>query len=180
MLRAFAKLNPVRQKLLICGGGTLRDQLGSLAAELGIADRVQFLGLRRDIPDVMSAADAFALSSDMEGLPLVLLQACAAGLPIVATNVSGNPEVVIEGANGYLTPPGLPEVFAQAMTRMVALLPTERAALGVAGLSASRNCSKSSRSSTSGKISSIGCWMPRLVNHGAARWWWRKTRKVVN
>jgi glycosyltransferase involved in cell wall biosynthesis len=134
MLRAFAKLNPVRQTLLICGGGTLRDQLGSLAAELGIAGRVQFLGLRRDIPEVMSAADAFALSSDMEGLPLVLLQACAAGLPILATNVSGNPEVVIEGVNGYLTPPGAPDAFAQAMARIVALPAADRAALGAAGL----------------------------------------------
>jgi glycosyltransferase involved in cell wall biosynthesis len=70
----------------------------------------------------------------MEGLPLVLLQACAAGLPILATNVSGNPEVVIEGVNGYLTPRGVPEVFAQAMARMVALPPAERAALGAAGL----------------------------------------------
>jgi glycosyltransferase involved in cell wall biosynthesis len=134
MLRAFAKLAPVGQTLLICGQGILREELIALAAELGIAERVRFLGLRRDIPDVMSAADAFVLSSDMEGLPLVLLQASAAALPIVATNVSGNPEVVNEGVNGYLTPPGAPDLFAQAMARMVALPAADRAAMGKAGL----------------------------------------------
>ena len=134
MLRAFARLGPGPRKLLICGAGSLREQHIALAAELGFGDRVQFLGLRRDIPDLMSAADAFALSSDMEGLPLVLLQAGAAALPIVATNVSGNPEVVIDGVNGFLTPPGAPDVFADAMARLEALAPVDRAVLGHAGL----------------------------------------------
>jgi len=134
MLRAFAQLRSEGQTLLICGRGSLRDQLAALAVELGIGERVRFLGLRDDIPELMSAADAFALSSDMEGLPLVLLQASAAKLPIVATNVSGNPEVVIEDVNGYLTPPGAPDVFAQAMARMAALSRADRAALGQAGL----------------------------------------------
>ncbi len=134
MLRAFAKLAGGPSTLLICGVGTLRDSLIAMAAELGIGSRVRFLGLRKDIPDLMSAADAFVLSSDMEGLPLVLLQACAAALPIVATNVSGNTEVVIEGVNGYMTPPGEPDAFAAAMARMAALSPSDRAALGRAGL----------------------------------------------
>jgi glycosyltransferase involved in cell wall biosynthesis len=133
MLRAFAKLESPRNTLLICGSGSMLDQLAALATELGLANRVRFLGLRKDIPDVMSAADAFVLSSDMEGLPLVLLQASAAALPIVATNVSGNPEVVIEGLNGFLTPPGSPELFAKAMRRMAALPAAERLALGRAG-----------------------------------------------
>jgi glycosyltransferase involved in cell wall biosynthesis len=133
MLRAFAKLDPARNTLLICGSGSMRDSLVALAAELGLGNRARFLGLRKDIPDLMSAADAFVLSSDMEGLPLVLLQASAAALPIVATNVSGNPEVVIEGVNGFLTPPGSPELFAQAMQRMAALPPAERLAMGRAG-----------------------------------------------
>ncbi len=134
MLRAFAQLDRPRQRLLICGRGSLRDQLAALAAELKIADRVQLLGLRGDIPDLLSAADAFVLSSDMEGLPLVLLQASAAGLPIVATNVAGNPDIVIEGVNGFLTPPAGPEIFAQAMSRMAALSASDRAAMGAAGL----------------------------------------------
>jgi glycosyltransferase involved in cell wall biosynthesis len=133
MLRAFATLDPAHNTLLICGNGSMRDSLVALAAELGLGNRARFLGLRKDIPDLMSAADAFVLSSDMEGLPLVLLQAAAAALPIVATNVSGNPEVVIEGVNGFLTPPGSPELFAQAMQRMAALPPAERLGMGRAG-----------------------------------------------
>ena len=74
---------------------------------------MRFLGLRDDIAAIMRAADAFALSSNLEGLPLVLLQAAAAGLPIVATDVGGNTEVVVNGTNGYISPPGDPAAFAR-------------------------------------------------------------------
>jgi glycosyltransferase involved in cell wall biosynthesis len=104
-----------------------------LAGELGVGHRVRFLGLRDDIPDLMSAADAFALSSDMEGLPLVLLQAAAAGLPMVATDVSGNSEVVENGVNGYLVPPGWPDAFAKAMSDVESLPLPARMAQGLAG-----------------------------------------------
>jgi len=133
MFRAFAQLDSPRSTLLVCGQGSLRDQLVAVAAELGIGSRVRFLGLRSDIPELMSAADGFVLSSDMEGLPLVLLQACAAGLPIVATNVSGNPEVVIHGVNGYVVAPGAPDALAAAMDRVASLPRSERCAKGRAG-----------------------------------------------
>jgi glycosyltransferase involved in cell wall biosynthesis len=133
MLRAFTQLSSPRSTLLICGRGSLRDQLIALAGELGVGSRARFLGLRSDVPDLMSAADGFVLSSDMEGLPLVLLQACAAGLPIVATNVSGNPEVVIHGVNGYVVAPGAPDALAAAMDRVASLSRSERCAKGRAG-----------------------------------------------
>lgn len=134
LLRAFARLGNGLHTLLICGQGALGDELRALATQLGIADRVKFLGLRSDIADVMSAADAFALSSDSEGLPLVLLQASAASLPIVATNVGGNPEAVVDGVNGFLVPAGHFEAFAGAMSRVAALSAADRAILGSAGL----------------------------------------------
>lgn len=134
LLGALARLGKGGRTLLICGIGPLQDELMALAGQLGIADHVRFLGLRGDVPDLMSAADAFCLSSDMEGLPLVLLQASAAGLPIVATNVAGNPEVVIEGVNGFLTPPGDPEAFARAMSRVETLDAGQRSAFGEAGV----------------------------------------------
>ncbi len=134
LLGAMSLLGNGNRTLLICGVGPLRDELVALAAQLGVADRVRFLGLRGDVPDLMSAADAFCLSSDMEGLPLVLLQAAAAGLPIVATNVAGNPDVVGEGVNGFLPPPGDPEVFAAAMARMEKLDAGHRSAFGSAGV----------------------------------------------
>jgi glycosyltransferase involved in cell wall biosynthesis len=119
--------------LWICGQGSLRDELAALAGTLGISDTVRFLGLRDDVPALMSAADAFALSSDLEGLPLVLLQASAAGLPIVATNVGGNADVVVDGRSGYLSPAGDVDAFAANMTRVEALSAAERSKLGRAG-----------------------------------------------
>jgi glycosyltransferase involved in cell wall biosynthesis len=134
LLRAFAKLDrAVAGSLLICGEGSVRSELKTLAADLGILPRVRFLGLRKDIPRVLSAADAFTLSSDSEGLPLVLLQAAAAGLPIVATNVGGNAEVVVDGCNGRLVPAGDPERFAHAMAQILALSPEARRAMGESG-----------------------------------------------
>ncbi len=133
MLHAFARLGDGPRRLLICGQGTQRGALERLAGSLGIADRVRFLGLRDDIPAVLSASDAFALSSDLEGLPLVLLQASAAGLPIVATDVGGNAEVVVPGANGYLVPAGDPEAFAREMTRMESIGAASRASMGREG-----------------------------------------------
>jgi glycosyltransferase involved in cell wall biosynthesis len=135
LLRAFAGLGDGPRTLLICGQGSRRGELEGLAHDLGIGGRVKFLGLRDDIPAVMSAADAFALSSDLEGLPLVLLQAAAAGLPIVATDVGGNAEVVEPGVIGEIVAPGDPGAFSRAMLKIEALSPPERAAMGDAGLS---------------------------------------------
>ena len=133
LLRAFAQIDTEKSTLLICGIGSVAESLRDFTVELGIADRVQFLGLRSDIPDVMSAADAFAISSDSEGLPLVLLQASAAGLPLVATHVGGNAEVAVNGVNGCLVPPGDPAAFAQSMRQVMSLSQSDRHAMGEAG-----------------------------------------------
>lgn len=133
LLRALARLADRNATLLICGGGSLGEPLSALVRELNIGEQVKFLGVRSDIPDVMSAADAFALSSDTEGLPLVLLQASAAGLPIVATDVGGNAEAVVNNVTGFLTPARDIEAFAGAMSRLAALPAADRAALGHAG-----------------------------------------------
>lgn len=130
LLNAFARSRDQSSILLICGQGSLQDALTALTGQLGISHRVKFLGLRSDIPDVMNAADAFAISSDSEGLPLVLLQAAAVGLAIVATDVGGIGEVVVDGVNGFLVPPGDPAAFARAMDRLAAL---GGAAMGRAG-----------------------------------------------
>jgi glycosyltransferase involved in cell wall biosynthesis len=123
----------VAHALLICGQGSLLQELHALARTLGVEGHVHFLGLRRDIPRLLCAADGFALSSDSEGLPLVLLQASAAGLPIVATDVGGHSDVVIDGKTGILVPPDRPEEFFGAMRRLVDLSPAVRATMGAAG-----------------------------------------------
>lgn len=90
---------------------------------------VRFLGARADIPELMNAADALALSSSVEGLPLVLLEAAASGLPCVATAVGGVAEAVLDGHTGYLATPADVDALGAAMTRLRALPPEERAAL---------------------------------------------------
>ncbi len=136
MLRAFAQAQGRTQAqtvLLICGVGSMEEQLRALAQDLRISGRVSFLGLRHDIPDVMAAADAFVLSSETEGLPMVLLQASACGLPVVATHVGGVSEAVLHGHTGSLVRPGRPSELAAAMVSIAAMPEAERQQLGAAG-----------------------------------------------
>jgi glycosyltransferase involved in cell wall biosynthesis len=112
--------------LLICGRGSLENDIRAQVQACGIEERVRFLGVRRDIPRVMNAADGFVLSSYLEGLPMVLLQASSVGMPIVTTDVGGNAEVVIEGANGFVVPARDDRALARAMQRVLKLPDTER------------------------------------------------------
>lgn len=135
MLLAYAEARQrfANSVLWIAGIGPERPQVEQLAAELGLSAYVRFLGIRTDIPALMQAADGFVLSSKWEGLPIVLLEACASRLPIVATAVGGNAEVVLDGVNGYLVPAEEPRALAQAMEQLMALPPEERRAMGQRG-----------------------------------------------
>jgi glycosyltransferase involved in cell wall biosynthesis len=104
---------------VIVGAGPLEAEVAHAVADRGLMDHVHLTGLRRDVPDLMHSFDIFALSSLWEGLPRVLPQAMAAGLPIVATAVDGNAEAVTDGLNGFLTPPGDPAALAQALLRLL-------------------------------------------------------------
>ena len=119
--------------LLICGKGPLEEQLKAQVRELGIEHRVRFLGIRTDVPNLMNAADSFVMSSGVEGLPMVLLESSATGLPAVATTVGGNAEVVLDEKTGFLVPPGQPDALAKAMRRMASLPPAKRTAMGHLG-----------------------------------------------
>jgi glycosyltransferase involved in cell wall biosynthesis len=105
---------------LIIGGGRRRKEVRALAASLGLADIVHFLGHRRDVPDLLHAMDIFILPSYSEGVSLALLEAMAAGLPVIASAVGGNPEVVTDGETGLLIPPRDAEALAEAMERLLA------------------------------------------------------------
>jgi len=120
-------------QLRVAGQGPLLENLQRQSINLGISDRVVFLGLRRDIPSLLDAADGFVLSSAWEGLPNVVMEAMAAAKPVVATCVGGVPELVQEGVNGYIVPPGDSEALAAAMVKMMALSEAERQAMGRAG-----------------------------------------------
>ncbi|MEW6388193.1 MAG: glycosyltransferase [Thermodesulfobacteriota bacterium] len=101
--------------VLIVGEGRLAEVLKSQARELGVAERVRFLGTRRDLPLIYRALDIFVLPSLWEGLPLALLKAMGAGLPVVATEVSGSRDVIEDGVNGRLVPPGASRALADAV-----------------------------------------------------------------
>ena len=107
-----------RAHAVIAGGGDLEDYLRDLAVELGVAERVHVLGPRRDVPALMHAMDVFAMPSIWEGFGLVLLEAMAAGRPIVASRVATIPEVVAEGESGLLVPAGDPFALADALARL--------------------------------------------------------------
>ncbi len=104
---------------VMVGDGPLRPQVETLVTELGLNDRLILTGLRRDIPELLATFDIFALSSLWEGLPRVLPQAMAAGLPVVATAVDGNAEAIEDGVNGLLVPPEQPGELAQAVIRLL-------------------------------------------------------------
>jgi len=89
---------------VIAGDGALRNELETLSNDLSINDRVQFLGYRKDIKDIMAELDLIVLPSLYEGLPLVILEAGALGKPVIATNVDGSSEAIIDGDTGILVP----------------------------------------------------------------------------
>jgi glycosyltransferase involved in cell wall biosynthesis len=121
LLRAFAKvrMQVPEAVLAVVGDGPLRAALETQAEQAGISDAVRFMGDRHDVPRLLTGMDVFALSSASEGYSIALLEACAAGLPIVATDVGGNREIVRDGVNGRLVPAA--DVAALA-TALIALL----------------------------------------------------------
>jgi glycosyltransferase involved in cell wall biosynthesis len=101
--------------LLIAGEGPLEGELQAEASDLGVGDRVRFLGFRTDVPDLIAAGDVFCLSSVWEGVPLAAMEAAQLGTPIVATDVGGTGELVRDGISGRLVPPGDPQALAEAL-----------------------------------------------------------------
>lgn len=119
-------------RLVMVGDGPLRPGLEQLTAQLGLGETVNFAGLRSDVPRLLGALDVFVLPSEREALPVAVLEAMAAGLPVVATRVGGLPEVVEDGETGFLVPPG--DVAAmQAVLEKLAGDPALAARLGASG-----------------------------------------------
>ncbi|WP_441291320.1 glycosyltransferase [Sorangium sp. KYC3313] len=104
LVRAAATSLPRNGRVLLVGEGAERGRLDALARELGVSERVLFTGERHDVPALLAAFDVFALPSLSEGLPLALLEAMTAGLPVVATDVGGVSTVLVHGETGFLVP----------------------------------------------------------------------------
>jgi glycosyltransferase involved in cell wall biosynthesis len=114
----LASANGLRPQLLIVGDGPLRASLAQQADALGVADSVHFTGALADVRVPLAAMDVFVLPSDAEGMSNALLEAMAAGRPVVATAVGGTVEV-LEGESGVLVPPRDPEALASAVLRLL-------------------------------------------------------------
>lgn len=110
----------LRVKFLIAGDGPLRAMLEARVRPDRLGTSIRFVGYQADMPRVLSALDVFVLPSLWEGVPLSLLEALAMAKPIVCTTVGGNPEVVVDGENGFLVAPGKPVELADAIERLLA------------------------------------------------------------
>lgn len=117
LLRAFATMGP-GPRLCLIGDGPKRVSIENLARELGIHDRVDFKGDRSDVPSLLAASDVFVLASKSEMLPISILEAMRAGLPVIASDVGGVSEAVVHGETGLLVPSGSASDLAQALTEL--------------------------------------------------------------
>jgi glycosyltransferase involved in cell wall biosynthesis len=134
LLEAFAEVHTHTPEafLAIAGAGELQGELNARLERLGLTGHARFLGGRGDVPQLLRASDVFVSSSLWEGLPVAVLEAMAAGLPIVATHVGEVPLTVVEGT-GLLTPPAQPQPLAAALQSLLAD-PARREAMGRAAL----------------------------------------------
>jgi len=110
---------PFPFRLLLVGDGPERGELQRIAYELGISEKVDFLGNRLDVRAILKGSELFVLASMYEGISMSILEAMAMELPVVATRVGGNPEVVSDGESGYLVSPGDPVGMARRISEML-------------------------------------------------------------
>ena len=119
LVRALGLMRRRDYEGLLVGDGPERALVEEEIARLGIGSAVRLLGERTDVPELLAQADVFVLSTRSEGLPLSVLEAMAAGLPVIASNVGGIPELVVDGVSGVLVPPGDPGALAEAIERLL-------------------------------------------------------------
>ncbi|MBO3461945.1 glycosyltransferase family 4 protein [Aetokthonos hydrillicola Thurmond2011] len=132
LLNAIALLSNHTLHLDLVGSGSSLSSCKALAQSLGIADRVSFLGDRTDVSELLTQSQIFILSTHYEGLPISILEAMRAGLPIVATNVNGVPEEIVHSETGLLVPPKDVQLLADALSTLIQS-PDLRQQMGKAG-----------------------------------------------
>jgi len=160
---AFISRAQPQARFLIVGDGVLRDSLHGLANSLGLRESVIFCGVRRDTPAIYSAMDVLVFSSRWEGLPVVLLEGMAAGLPVVATDVGGIGGVLKDGETGYLVPPGDPQALAAGCLKLIGD-PVERKKMGMAA-----NCHIQAHYSMDAMVDSISELYQTLLKERSAQ-----------
>lgn len=131
LVNAWARVGASR-RLLLVGDGPMRPGVEALILKQGLEGRVAVLGARDDVPVLLRSVDVFVLSSRWEGMPLAVIEAMMSGLPVVATDVGGVSEAVVDGETGFLVPPGNSDALAVALDRLLAD-PALRRRMGDAG-----------------------------------------------
>ncbi|CAH0346461.1 glycosyltransferase family 4 protein [Bacillus sp. CECT 9360] len=119
VLRALAKLEDHEYVYLICGRGELESHLKDLTISLGIQEKVRFLGFRNDIEEVCIASDVFVFPSYQEGLPVSVMEAMSAGLPVICSDIRGNNDLIENGVGGYLLNPEDTDGFAASIQTLL-------------------------------------------------------------
>lgn len=119
VIEALARLKEYNILYVICGDGPLKAQLRAKAEELGVRDRLKLLGFRKDIAELHKAADIFVFPSLQEGLPVAVMEAMASGLPIVASKIRGNEDLISNNQGGFLVKPKDSEQVAKAIEKMI-------------------------------------------------------------
>jgi glycosyltransferase involved in cell wall biosynthesis len=119
IIRAISKINNANIFYLICGEGNLKRKLQKLAENLGLGNRIVLAGYRRDIPQIINMVDLFVFPSFHEGLPVSLMEAMAAGLPVVCSGIRGNADLIIDGKGGFCCEPDDIDGFKHAIEKLV-------------------------------------------------------------
>lgn len=148
-------------RINLVGGGELRPTYETLCATMGIADRIRFLGYRDDIPQLLAQSDISVLTSVKEGIPRALLESMATGIPVVATRVNGNREVVREGETGFMVELDDNVALADALERLIED-PALRTKFGQRG----QEVARSEYDETSIVESLMGIYRDQLTRHG--------------
>jgi glycosyltransferase involved in cell wall biosynthesis len=138
---AMLPASQYRLRTILVGNGRDEESIANQVRSLGLTDAVQFAGLRGDVPQLLQAADVFVFPSEVEGLPNAVIEAALAGLPIVACDIPGVRDIVMDDANSALAVPRSPRDFAAALRRVLENLEEARRRARVVQQSAVRKYS---------------------------------------
>lgn len=117
-IEAVAKAKNLKIHYLICGKGPEKENLEKRVADLGVADKVHFMGFRTDVKELLNASDIFLFSTLQEGLPRSMMEAMASGLPCIASRIRGNVDLLIDGKGGYLCNPMDVDAFTEVIKKV--------------------------------------------------------------